>query len=99
MRLHDLRRFASLSKSVRVESGGKTYDLKYFAEPERLDKAGLESAVSEIRGASKSISEGQEQVLRAVESMTEAIYQPVVPEYDAQGRLRGAKRVRCNSPR
>lgn len=93
MRLHQLRRFASLSKTAKVVSDGKTYELANVSESEPLNNASLEAAVSEIRGAARSIAAGQAKVVRAVEENTEALYQPVVPSYE-KGKLTGAHRAR-----
>lgn len=80
MRPHELRRFAILSKSVRVVSRGKTYELDEIEEPS------LDDAIAEIRS-------GQKRLLKAVEANTEALYQPVVPSYE-NGKLVGAQRAR-----
>lgn len=83
MRPHQLRRFASLSKAVRVVSGGKTYDLTEVEE----------TVTSDLDGAAAQILAGQQKLLKAVEANTEALYQPVVPSYD-KGKLVGAQRAR-----
>lgn len=93
MRLHQLRRFASLSKTARVVSDGTTYDLAEVAEPETLSKATLEAAVSEIRGAAKDIAESQKQVARGMETLVEAINKPTQAVFDKSGKVIGSRKV------
>lgn len=82
MRPHELRRFASLSKAVRVVSCGKTYDLNDVEPVEQK----ADNAMAEVLSV-------QRRLLKAVETNTEALYQPVVPSYE-KGKLVGAQRAR-----
>lgn len=92
MRPYEARRFSELAagRPVRIVTDGKTYASE---EIPPLTKADLETAVSEIRGAAKNISESLGAVVTGQKEITEALYQPVEPVME-KGRVVGARRRR-----